>query len=98
MFATSERVRPCSARCSPRSVGRLTSSCSPSCVDVDVAVDALAEFALRAVDAHLLRLDRDGHAGGDRDGLSADPRHAAHQTCASDLAADVRRRAPRGRS
>src|SRR5207245_2748373 len=34
MFATSERVRPCSARCSPRSVGRVTSSCSPSCVTV----------------------------------------------------------------
>src|SRR5271167_1735530 len=31
MFATSERVSPCSARCSPRSVGLLTSSCSPSC-------------------------------------------------------------------
>src|SRR4051794_29969135 len=30
MFATSERVRPCSARCSPRSVGRVTTSCSPS--------------------------------------------------------------------
>src|SRR3954452_11588261 len=29
MFAISERVRPCSARCSPRSVGRVTSS-SPS--------------------------------------------------------------------
>src|ERR1700689_995738 len=31
MLATKERVRPCSARCSPRSVGRETSSCSPSC-------------------------------------------------------------------
>src|SRR5918998_573959 len=30
MLATSERVRPCSARCSPRSVGRVTTSCSPS--------------------------------------------------------------------
>src|ERR1019366_7296716 len=30
MFATSERVSPCRARCSPRSVGRLTTSCSPS--------------------------------------------------------------------
>src|SRR5213078_523193 len=31
MLATSERVRPWSARCSPRSVGRVTSSSSPSC-------------------------------------------------------------------
>src|SRR5580765_4332092 len=30
MFATSERVRPCSARSSPRSVGRLTRSCPSS--------------------------------------------------------------------
>src|SRR3954471_9318599 len=30
MIATSERVRPCRARCSPRSVGRVTRS-SPSC-------------------------------------------------------------------
>src|ERR1700722_5180667 len=30
MLATSERVSPCRARCSPRSVGRETSSCSPS--------------------------------------------------------------------
>src|SRR4051794_32669489 len=30
MLATSERVRPCSARCSPRSVGRVTTSSSPS--------------------------------------------------------------------
>src|ERR1700726_266440 len=32
MFATSERVSPCSALCSPRSVGRVTISCSPSWV------------------------------------------------------------------
>src|SRR5258708_37113807 len=32
MFATRERVRPCSARCSPRSVGRVTWSTSPSCL------------------------------------------------------------------
>src|SRR3954447_15395211 len=31
MFATSERVRACRARCSPRSVGRVTLSSSPSC-------------------------------------------------------------------
>src|SRR5687768_14885241 len=31
MLATSERVRPCRARCSARSVGRLTRSSSPSC-------------------------------------------------------------------
>src|SRR4051794_21996293 len=31
MLATSERVSPCRARCSPRSVGRLTSSSSPCC-------------------------------------------------------------------
>src|ERR671922_1865841 len=30
MFATSERVSPCSARSSPRSVGRLTTSCPSS--------------------------------------------------------------------
>src|SRR5689334_2053828 len=30
MLATSERVSPCRARCSPRSVGRLTTSSSPS--------------------------------------------------------------------
>src|SRR5947209_17603783 len=30
MLATSVRVRPCSARCSPRSVGRRTSTSSPS--------------------------------------------------------------------
>src|SRR3954463_6680520 len=30
MLATSERVRPCSARCSARSVGRRTRSSSPS--------------------------------------------------------------------
>src|SRR5947208_12879606 len=30
MLATSERVSPCRARCSPRSVGRLTISSSPS--------------------------------------------------------------------
>src|SRR5215218_1148744 len=30
MFATSERVRPCRARCSPRSVGRVTTRSSPS--------------------------------------------------------------------
>src|SRR4051812_25276913 len=30
MFATSDRVRPCSARCSARSVGRRTRSSSPS--------------------------------------------------------------------
>src|ERR1700694_3353828 len=32
MFATSVRVRQCSGRCSPRSVGRGQSSCSPSCL------------------------------------------------------------------
>src|SRR5260370_38994216 len=32
MFATRERVRPCRARCSPRSVGRVTWSTSPSCL------------------------------------------------------------------
>src|SRR5437870_3506170 len=32
MFATSERVSPCRARCSARSVGRLTSSCPSSWV------------------------------------------------------------------
>src|SRR3954467_4212494 len=31
MFATSERVSPCRARCSPRSVGRVTRISSPSC-------------------------------------------------------------------
>src|SRR3954471_15970952 len=31
MFATSERVRPCSARSSPRSVGRFTTSVPSSC-------------------------------------------------------------------
>src|SRR5581483_8651156 len=31
MFATSERVSPCSARCSPRSVGRVTRSSSSTC-------------------------------------------------------------------
>src|SRR3954451_13719973 len=31
MLDTSERVSPCSARCSPRSVGRLTTTWSPSC-------------------------------------------------------------------
>src|SRR6185436_9302811 len=34
MFATSERVSPCRARCSPRSVGRVTTSSSPSCATV----------------------------------------------------------------
>src|SRR5436190_865925 len=33
MFATSVRVRPCSARSSPRSVGRVTTSCS-SCFSI----------------------------------------------------------------
>src|ERR1700722_46566 len=32
MLAISVRVSPCSALCSPRSVGRVTISCSPSCV------------------------------------------------------------------
>src|SRR5262249_7644195 len=31
MFASNERVRPCRARSSPRSVGRLTTSVPPSC-------------------------------------------------------------------
>ena len=31
MLATSVRVRPCSARCSPRSVGRVTRTSSPTC-------------------------------------------------------------------
>src|SRR5512142_15946 len=34
MFATSERVSPCRARCSPRSVGRVTVISSPSCATV----------------------------------------------------------------
>src|SRR5437588_3306956 len=34
MLATSERVSPCSARCSPRSVGRVTTSSSPPCATV----------------------------------------------------------------
>src|SRR5215207_2973419 len=34
MLATSERVSPCRARCSPRSVGRVTLSSSPSCATV----------------------------------------------------------------
>src|SRR5881398_1405368 len=34
MLATSERVSPCRARCSPRSVGRATVSSSPSCATV----------------------------------------------------------------
>src|SRR4051812_42665200 len=34
MLNTSERVSPCSARCSPRSVGRLTTISSPSCATV----------------------------------------------------------------
>ena len=45
MFATSVRVRPCSARCSPRSVGRVTSSCVALLGDRDVAVHALGELA-----------------------------------------------------
>src|SRR5207248_9957724 len=31
MLATRVRVSPCSARCSPRSVGRVTSTSSPTC-------------------------------------------------------------------
>ena len=34
MLATSERVSPCRARCSPRSVGRVTVISSPSCTTV----------------------------------------------------------------
>src|SRR5215204_4103307 len=34
MLKTSERVRPCRARCSPRSVGRWTRISSPSCATV----------------------------------------------------------------
>src|SRR6478609_2965113 len=34
MFATSERVRPCSARCSPRLVGRVTISSPSTCSTV----------------------------------------------------------------
>src|SRR4051794_16583048 len=34
MFATSERVSPCRARCSPRSVGRVTRSSPSSCATV----------------------------------------------------------------
>src|SRR6478672_12760176 len=34
MLATSERVSPCRARCSPRSVGRVTRISSPSCATV----------------------------------------------------------------
>src|SRR3989442_1066907 len=34
MLATSERVSPCRARCSPRSVGRVTIRSSPTCSTV----------------------------------------------------------------
>ena len=43
--------------------------------DADVAVDALRQLALGAVDGHALGLDGDGHARGHRDGLSADSGH-----------------------
>ena len=44
--------------------------------DLDVAVDALAQFAFGAVDADALGVDRDRHAGRQGDGLSSDPRQS----------------------
>ena len=79
----SERVSPCSARCSPRSVGRVTSSSPSVLLDVDVARDALGELALGAVDAHALGLDRRRSRRGHGDGLLADAGHAGYQTSAT---------------
>src|SRR4051794_23486624 len=58
--------------------------------DVDVARHALGELAARAADPHELWLDRDQHAVGDRDGLSADSGHARLPDVGDDLAADAR--------
>src|SRR3954451_16899422 len=58
--------------------------------DVDVARDALGELAARPADADELGLDRDQHAVGDRDGLSADSGHARLPDVGHDLAADAR--------
>ena len=66
----------------------------------DVAVDALGQLALGAVDGHELGLDRDGHAGGDGDGLSADTGHAllwVYQTFAT-TSPPTPACGPRGRS
>src|SRR6185437_3399246 len=52
-------------------------------LDLDVARDALRQFAFGTVDADLARLDRDRDATRHRDWLPADSRHrSAHQTCA----------------
>ena len=48
MLATSERVSPCRARCSPRSVGRVTRSSSSSCSTSMSRGLALGELAARA--------------------------------------------------
>ena len=81
MFAISERVRPWSARCSLRSVGRVTHELAVVLLDHDVAALALGQLAARAVDPNDLGLDLDLHALGDGDGLFADP--AWHQTYAT---------------
>src|SRR4029077_20108315 len=44
-------------------------------LDLYVLVDALGQFALWSVHAHRVGLDRNGHAGRNWDGLSADSGH-----------------------
>src|SRR3954452_12304637 len=52
-------------------------------LDVDRAVLALEQVTSRAGHADDLRLDRDGHAGGDGDGLLSDAAHLGYQTSAT---------------
>jgi hypothetical protein len=63
MFAIRLRVRPCRARCSPRSVGRVDRQ-RPSSIDLHLAVTLWLELALRALDADRAGLHVDVDAVG----------------------------------
>ena len=90
MFATSVRVRPCSARCGPRSVGRVDRD--DAVVDARRVIScgtACSSVALRALHAPRARRDRRLDAGGHGDGLSSDAAHCRLPDEAEHLAADA---------
>ena len=65
-------MSPCRARCSPRSVGRLTSSSASSCSMVMSRGMRSWSSPFGPLTRHELGLDRDVDAGGHGDGLTAD--------------------------
>ncbi len=75
MFATNDRVRPCSARCARSSSGRRDDDLLAFVRDGDVGRRDVLQRALGTLDGHVAPVDRHLDAARDGDGLLADAGH-----------------------